>query len=76
MIVRCESTVHLVVEFPDNGDFLNFKKVIADWNFKDEQSLIRFVLSIMIESEDKSRIGILKEGEITEFSPADSLLKA
>lgn len=80
MSVKAKSTTIQEVEnlslTLDNGDRENFKKCLNEWNFKDEQSLVRFVLSVLIESEDKRTIGIRKVGGLgEEFSPANHLLK-
>jgi hypothetical protein len=37
----------------NNGDYARFKEAVDKWNFKDNQSLIRFILAILVLSEDK-----------------------
>ncbi len=59
----------------NNTDKENLERCFSEWKFKDYQSLMRFVSSILIESEDKITIGIKKSGVLKEFSPADHLLK-
>ncbi|MDD4915384.1 MAG: hypothetical protein PHW13_10170 [Methylococcales bacterium] len=42
----------------DNGDREKFIKAKEQWNFTDEQSLLRFVVSVLVESTDKKTIGV------------------
>lgn len=36
-----------------NGDLLQMEEILHLWDFKTEQSLFRFLLSILIETQDK-----------------------
>ena len=54
----------------DNGDLVRFEEVIKAWNFKNEQAFLRFVVSLLIETEDKS-LWMKSNGEITKVEPAD-----
>lgn len=62
-----------------NGDKDKFQECLRDWNFKDEQSMLRFLLSLMLESKDKKTMGIIPDKSSTtnlvEYSPADHLTK-
>ena len=58
----------------DNGDKVKFDEVLKEWNFKDEQSLIRFAMSIFLLSNKKSLIIHSEEGQ-KEITPADDYLK-
>lgn len=51
-----------------------FNKALKEWNFKDEQSLVRFAVSILDLSEDKKTMAYIKNGRLTEFNPAQILL--
>lgn len=57
----------------NNGDKEKFEQLIKDWNFKDEQSLLRFMLAIMLMTEDNI-IGIMNKGIIEKVAPQDKLL--
>ncbi len=62
----------------DNGDRDKFLKAKEQWNFADEQSLLRFVVSVLVESTDKKTIGIFTgdSGEsLKQYVPAAHLLK-
>ena len=62
----------------DNGDREKFLKAIEAWNFADEQSLLRFVVSVLLESNDKETIGIYTSNStdaLKQFQPASHLLK-
>ena len=43
----------LILEL-DNGDRKIFESVKNDWNFKDEESLVRFAIAILSKSSDKN----------------------
>jgi hypothetical protein len=58
----------------DNGDMEKFKEVMTRYNFLDEQSLLRFAISIMLETKGTD-LGILKEDGMYKVTPADSYLK-
>ena len=57
----------------DNGDLEKFHKVMHEWNFKDAQSFLRFVLSIFLINQEKS-IKIKMDGSFTDVVPSPDLL--
>lgn len=58
----------------DNGDKKKFQQLLNDWNFKDEQALLRFAMSVMLETTDKT-LTITKENGDIKVVPADDYLK-
>lgn len=65
----------LILEI-DKKDKKNIEDVINEWKFKDEQSLLRFFISIARESLDKKTISYKDECLImSSVVPADHLLK-
>lgn len=54
----------------DNGDLIKFQQVIKEWNFRNEQAFLRFVVSLLIETEGKE-LWMKSNGEITKVAPAD-----
>jgi hypothetical protein len=65
-----EEKLHLII---DNGDLVKLDQALAKWSFKDYQSLIRFSVSLLLLTEDKS-ISIKMKGAQTEIQPAADLL--
>ncbi len=63
----------LILEI-NNGDRENLEKVLKKWNFKDEESFIRFVSSILLDTQDNA-IYIQRNFAPTKVSPALHLLK-
>ena len=64
----------LILEL-DNGDRKIFESVKKDWNFKDEESLVRFAIAILSKSSDKKTIAYPDDsGELQVAKPQDSLL--
>lgn len=63
----------LILEI-DNGDLVKLDEVMEKWSFKDYQSLLRFSISVLILSENKS-ISIKLEGRQQDITPASDLLK-
>jgi hypothetical protein len=60
----------------DNGDKKKFEEVLKEWNFKDEESLIRFFVSIAKESNDKKTIAFKdSNNSLNEVTPASHLVK-
>jgi hypothetical protein len=66
-----DEKLHLII---DNGDLDKLDQVLDKWSFKDYQSLIRFSVSLLLLTEDKS-ISIKMKGSQTEIRPASELLK-
>ena len=58
----------------DNGDLEKLDQVADKWRFKDYQSLLRFAISILILSEEKS-VTIKKDGVQKNLIPAADLIK-
>jgi len=59
----------------DNGDRKIFESVKKDWNFKDEESLVRFAIAILSKSSDKKTVAYPDDsGELQVAKPQDSLL--
>jgi len=64
----------LILEL-DNGDKKIFLEMLQKWNFKDEESLVRFALSVLKLSKDCAMtINTAEEGEI-KIKPADNFVK-
>ena len=62
----------------DNGDREKFLQAKETWKFIDEQSLLRFVVSVLLESSDKNTIGIYTPNSsdtLVPFQPASHLFK-
>ncbi len=58
----------------NNGDLEKITQVVSDWNFRDYQSFIRFAVSIMLVTINKS-ITIQTETGATPVVPNPNLLK-
>ena len=58
----------------DNGDLAKLNEVMEKWNFKDYQSFLRFVISIMLVTEDKF-LSIKVRDEITAIKPSAEYVK-
>lgn len=58
----------------DNGDLDKLQQAMEKWSFKDYQSLIRFSVSILLLTENKS-ISIKMNGTQKDIQPASDLLK-
>jgi len=67
-IIKNEKDTFLDLRF-DNGDQQRLEEVIKKWNFKDHQSFFRFIVSIMLVTEDEF-LAIGKNGEATPIKPA------
>ena len=64
----------LILTF-SGGDKDKFEIIKARWKFKNSQSMLRFVVSLMFESRDKSIMGIVSEKwKMVNYTPADHLL--
>jgi hypothetical protein len=58
----------------DNGDMEKFEQVMNEWSFKDEQSFLRFAMSIFLVTEGKS-LWIQQKGMLEQIEPATDLRK-
>jgi hypothetical protein len=69
VVTKYENDNKLFLEI-DNGDLSNMQEVIKKWNFKDEQALWRFCLSLLLSTQDKT-LWIKEEGERIRVTPAN-----
>ncbi len=75
MSVKATSTETELTLVLDNGDRKIFESVKKDWNFKDEESLVRFAIAILSKSSDKKTVAYPDDsGELQVAKPQDSLL--
>lgn len=58
----------------DNGDLTKLNEVMKKWNFKDYQSFMRFVVSIMLLNEDNF-LSIKVDGVRQNIAPASHSIK-
>ena len=63
----------MTLEF-DNGDLKGFSEIMEKWNFKDEQSLIRFVMGAMLTTTDKT-LTITTDSGDEKIVPPQTFLK-
>jgi len=63
----------LILEL-DNGDKTKMQEVLKRWNFKDEQSFLRFSVSLLLETEDKA-LWMKTNGETVSIAPAKHSIK-
>lgn len=64
----------LILEL-DNGDITRLEEAIKKCSFKDEQSFLRFAVSLFIVNEGNSFF-IKQDGQQTEVIPSKELLKS
>lgn len=58
----------------DNGDYIEFKKVMQKWKFKDHQSLMRFAISLLVLNENKY-FPMKVDNQERDIVPAPHLIK-
>lgn len=58
----------------DNGELSKFKETYENWNFKDYQSLMSFMISLVVLNEGPS-FKIKIDGIYKDIAPAPDLLK-
>jgi hypothetical protein len=73
MAVKSEIKENKLILTLDNGEKKVFEEVRKKWNFKDEQSLIRFALSIL-DCSTKTFLTIYTEKGVENIIPADDLI--
>ena len=73
MSVKTTKTTENMTLVIDNGDRENMDKVLSKWQFKDEESFIRFVTSILLDTQDNS-IYIQRNFAPAKVTPAPHLL--
>jgi hypothetical protein len=68
------STTSIALNF-DNGDYEILHKIKQQWNFKDEESLLRFALAILYKAGEHS-VSVKDDGgnEIT-LKPTENMLQ-
>jgi hypothetical protein len=57
----------------DNGEKKALEQIKTLWNFKDEGSVLRFMMSVLLRTEDK-KLWIKTNGQPQGVSPVDDLL--
>jgi len=59
----------------NNGDLVALRSAVDRLGFKDEESLLRYVLAVVAQSATRSMTVIDKEGKSIALKPGESLLK-
>jgi hypothetical protein len=61
----------------DNGDLAALELIKKKWKFKDEESLLRFALAVLVKADGSSSISVKNEsgGEVDLKPSTDLLLK-
>ena len=58
----------------DNGDFAALETIKKKWKFKDEESLLKFALAVLVKAEQNT-VSIKNEsGQDTSLKPSENLL--
>jgi hypothetical protein len=57
----------------NNGDKAAIEDAVKRWNFKDAESLMKYVLAVLIKTEDGKLIGHVAGSQIV-LAPSDHLL--
>ena len=58
----------------DNGDKGRFQEQMLRWRFADEQSMMRFMVSILMASDDAKTAGYISNGQLISVEPLDEHL--
>lgn len=66
-----QDDLHLLV---NNGDLAALKDAVSRLQFKDEESLLRYVLAVLSKSATRTLTVIDKDGKSTALNPAAALL--
>ena len=64
----------ITLEF-DNGDKLKLQEIMDSWNFKDEESLLRFAMVVFSSSVDKRTLAYISKDGLQKVQPVDDLMK-
>lgn len=72
-VTATDKNEKLILEL-DNGDRSKLKEVIERWNFKDEQSFLRFTISMLLCTEDKV-LWIKENGDLVQILPPQHSIK-
>lgn len=59
----------------NNGDLSTLREAVNRLGFKDEESMLRYMLAILSRSATRSITVIDQTGNKTELSPSDALLR-
>ena len=54
MSIKSKTEKKKIILEIDNGDLEKLTQCMANWKFKDHQSFLRFAMSLLIVTEDKS----------------------
>ena len=57
-----------------NGDIAKFDQAKSEWRLKGEEEMLRFLVSVLISSEDKQTIAYKQNGVLTSFKPRSDLI--
>lgn len=74
-IVRTSKTATDLSLNINNGDFEALQKAVERLGFKDEESMLRFLLAVLSKSATRSLIITDQNGSKIPLTPSDSLLK-
>lgn len=74
MAIRSKQEADKLVLEIDNGDQDKLGQCMEKWSFKDHQSLLRFAMSILLVTEERS-LWIKTEGRQQAIAPAKEYLK-
>ena len=73
MTVKSEIKENELILTLGKGEKRVFEEMLKKWNFKDEQSLIRFMLGVL-DNSIKTSLFIHSQNGIENITPADDLL--
>jgi uncharacterized protein YfaT (DUF1175 family) len=62
----------MIIEM-ENGDKKAFEEIKNKWNFKDEEGVLRYMMSLLLKTED-NKLWIKANGQQTGVNPADELI--
>lgn len=74
MAVRSRDENNKCIWEIDNGDLEKLRECMNKWSFLDEQSMLRFAVSLLLKAEG-GEVTIKINGEPQRIAPADELLK-
>ena len=73
MSIKSKTEKKKIILEIDNGDLEKLTQCMANWKFKDHQSFLRFAMSLLIVTEDKS-LWIKSDGKTQQIAPAKEYL--
>jgi len=73
MAVIPETKENKLILTLDNGEKKVFEEILKKWNFKDKESLMRFMLEVL-DCSKETKLFIHGEKGIEEIEPADFLI--